>query len=252
MTGISDTEHLWLQAQSVRIFDETEEDAYAELDLQRGSRTGLMEAIYSPGKSEEQVAAITEKMLQSGQSPVIVTRATLELAQSLEHRYLGASVFPKSPNTPGVRTIVWNRREAIDLRVGIVTAGTADLEVAKEVEATLYALGASPHLYVDIGVAGLDRLMGRLEELREEDVLVVCAGMEGALVSVLGGLVQAPIIAVPTSKGYGSSLEGVTAALGMLSSCSAGITVVGIDNGFGAGCAAARIWKNFHPRRDEK
>jgi hypothetical protein len=124
----------------------------------------------------------------------------------------------------------------------VVTAGTADLPVASECVATLAAFGFSPEMVADCGVAGLHRLLAGLEVLESADALVAVAGMEGALASVVGGLVGVPVVAVPTSAGYGSSLEGVTALLAMLSSCASGVTVVGIDNGFGAACAVARIF----------
>jgi hypothetical protein len=126
-------------------------------------------------------------------------------------------------------------------RVVVVTAGTADLPVAGECTAVLAALGFAPSLLVDCGVAGLHRLLAEVDTISAADVVVVIAGMEGALASVVGGLTPAPVVAVPTSTGYGAALEGVTALLSMLSACSSGITVVGIDNGYGAACAVARL-----------
>ena len=131
--------------------------------------------------------------------------------------------------------------ERLDANVAVVTAGTSDLAVADEVVVTLRASGIDPVLVADVGVAGLHRLLARLDEIVAADAVIVAAGMEGALASVIGGLTGAPVVAVPTSVGYGSALEGVTALLAMHASCASGVTVVGIDNGFGAACAVARI-----------
>lgn len=135
----------------------------------------------------------------------------------------------------------WRKAPRRPGRVLVLTAGTADLPVADECRAVLDALGFSPSLLADCGVAGVHRLLGSVEELQDADAIVVVAGMEGALASLVGGITAAPVVAVPTSVGYGASLEGVTALLAMLASCAAGITVVGIDNGYGAACAVARL-----------
>ncbi|MBW3615892.1 MAG: nickel pincer cofactor biosynthesis protein LarB, partial [Actinobacteria bacterium] len=139
------------------------------------------------------------------------------------------------------RTLVWRPAPARPGRVLVVTAGTADLPVAEECVATLTAYGLAPSVQADCGVAGVHRLLATVDELAGADAVVVVAGMEGALASVVGGLTPAPVVAVPTSVGYGAALEGVTALLAMLSSCAAGVTVVGIDNGYGAACAVHRI-----------
>jgi len=139
-------------------------------------------------------------------------------------------------------TVVWRAAPARAERVLVLTAGTADLPVADECAATLTAHGFAPTRITDVGVAGIHRLLGRVDELVDADAVVVVAGMEGALVSVVGGLTGAPVVAVPTSVGYGAGLDGVTALLGMLATCAAGITVVGIDNGYGAACAVARLF----------
>ena len=138
-------------------------------------------------------------------------------------------------------TVVWRPAPQGTARVAVVTAGTADLPVAEECAATLIAHGVHPLRITDVGVAGLHRILDAADELADVDAVVVVAGMEGALASVVGGLTAAPVVAVPTSVGYGSSLEGVTALLGMLASCASGLTVVGIDNGFGAACAVLRM-----------
>jgi NCAIR mutase (PurE)-related protein len=138
-------------------------------------------------------------------------------------------------------TVVWRPRPARETTVALVTAGTADLPVADECAATLAAYGVMPTRLSDVGVAGLHRLLADVDVLTGAEVVVVVAGMEGALASVVGGIAAAPVVAVPTSVGVGAGLQGVTALLGMLASCAAGVTVVGIDNGFGAACAVARI-----------
>ena len=138
-------------------------------------------------------------------------------------------------------TVVWRPAPNRPARTLVVTAGTSDLPVARECEATLTALGLRPTLMPDCGVAGVHRLLASADELAEADAIVVVAGMEGALASLIGGVTPAPVVAVPTSTGYGAGLEGITALLAMHASCAAGITVVGIDNGFGAACAIARI-----------
>jgi hypothetical protein len=146
-----------------------------------------------------------------------------------------------SRHRPGLATVVWDPADARTDSISIVTAGTADLPVAGECVATLGAFGFAPSLNADCGVAGVHRLLHIADQLQGADAVVVVAGMEGALASVVGGITAAPVVAVPTSAGYGAALEGVTALLAMLSSCAAGITVVGIDNGFGAACAIARM-----------
>ena len=137
--------------------------------------------------------------------------------------------------------MVWRPAPRRSARTLVVTAGTSDLPVARECEATLTALGLHPELLADCGVAGVHRLLASADELADADAVVVVAGMEGALASLVGGITPAPVVAVPTSTGYGAALEGVTALLAMHASCAAGITVVGIDNGFGAACAVARM-----------
>jgi NCAIR mutase (PurE)-related protein len=214
---------------------------YARVDHHRQLRQGVPEAVYAPGKSPEQCAGIVAELLGAGQGPVIVTRAEDEQAARCLERCPGGERLPAEAEVSALSTLVWRPAPARPGRVVIVTAGTADLPVAQECSATLGAYGFAPLLLADCGVAGVHRLLASLEDLATADVVVVVAGMEGALASVVGGLTPAPVIAVPTSVGYGAALEGVTALLAMLSSCAAGVTVVGIDNGYGAACAVARL-----------
>jgi len=209
---------------------------FARVDHHRALRQGLAEAVYGPGKTPEQCAAIVAELLATpGQGPVLLTRADdAQAAESLAH------------NPYGQRhgRIVW--RPILELRpetVVVTTAGTADLPVADECAATLGAHGFDPVRLNDVGVAGVHRLLASSDELAKADAVVVVAGMEGALASLVGGITAAPVIAVPTSAGYGASFGGLTALLAMLSSCAAGVTVVGIDNGFGAAYALLRMLK---------
>jgi len=206
---------------------------FARVDHHRALRQGFGEAVYAPGKSPEHCAAIVEELLAGGGSPVILTRADEEQAAAASER------------NPGVirtaSTLVWRPRLVRPGRILVLTAGTADLPVAEECAATLRAHGFEPVLVADVGVAGVHRLLASADELAEADAVVVVAGMEGALASLVGGMTPAPVVAVPTSVGYGASLEGVTALLAMLASCASGLTVVGIDNGFGAACAIVRL-----------
>lgn len=207
---------------------------HARVDHHRTLRQGMAEAVYGPGKTPDHCVAIVGELLAATQRPVVLTRA--DTAQT-------DAVLSAHPD--GQRwgtTLVWRPAPtSTDVRVVVATAGTADLDVADECAAVLAAHGVDADRLTDVGVAGVHRLLACLDELTSADVVVVVAGMEGALASVVGGLTAAPVVAVPTSVGYGSSFEGVTALLAMLSSCAAGVTVVGIDNGFGAACAALRL-----------
>ncbi len=206
---------------------------YARVDHHRALRQGFGEAVYAPGKSPEQCAAIVAELLDGGGSPVILTRADdLQAAAAM-------SVNPGVIRT--ATTLVWRPRLARPGQVLVLTGGTADLPVAEECVATLRAHGFEPTLVSDVGVAGVHRLLATADELAAADVVIVVAGMEGALASLVGGMTPAPVVAVPTSVGYGASLAGVTALLAMLASCASGLTVVGIDNGFGAACAVVRL-----------
>ena len=209
----------------------------AMVDHHRHLRTGMPEAIYGPGKSPEQVAEIVSELLNNGSGCVVLTRATPEqtkaaLAVNAEAEVLGG-------------TLVWRAPVVRDdgPRIFVIGAGTADVPVVDECIHTLRAHGIATQRIVDVGVAGLHRLLVHVEDLQSADAIVVVAGMEGALASVIGGLSGAPVVAVPTSVGYGSGLDGVTALLAMMSSCASGVTVVGIDNGFGAAMSVVRMFR---------
>lgn len=209
---------------------------FARVDHHRELRQGLPEAVYGPGKTPEQCAAIVAELLSvPGDGPVLLTRADDEQAAAALAR-----------NTGGERrgaTLCWRPAAPRPERVVVVTAGTADLPAADECATTLAAHGLEPGRLTDVGVAGVHRLFASADDLDGADAVVVVAGMEGALASLVGGITPAPVVAVPTSVGYGASFGGLTALLGMLSSCAAGLTVVGIDNGFGAACAVLRMLK---------
>jgi pyridinium-3,5-biscarboxylic acid mononucleotide synthase len=205
----------------------------AKIDHHRSVRQRMVEAIYAPGKTPEACVQIVGEMLGSGAGPVLLTRADDPQTKAVLAEHPSAEVIGT--------TVVWRPAPARDENVAVLTAGTADLPVADECAATLGALGFQPRRVTDVGVAGLHRLLAELDTITEADAVVVVAGMEGALASVVGGIAAAPVVAVPTSVGYGAGLEGVTALLGMLASCAAGITVVGIDNGFGAAMAVSRM-----------
>ena len=215
-----------------------EELGFAKIDHHRTLRCGFPEVIYCPGKTEQQVAAIFEKLAQSGQN-IIATRADAFLYDDVERltklkglryeRDARMIVLEQTPVENPMGHIV------------IVTAGTADGPVAEEARVTAHMLGQKVELVCDVGVAGIHRLLGNLEQIRTANVVIVVAGMEGALASVVGGLVDCPVIAVPTSVGYGASFEGLAALLTMLNSCASGVSVVNIDNGFGAAYSASVI-----------
>lgn len=208
---------------------------FARVDHHRALRQGLPEAVYGPGKAPEHAAAIVTELLAAGASPVLLTRASDEQATTA-----------LAANPEGTRhgtTVVWRPAAPRMERVVVCTAGTADLPVAEECVAVLAAHGIEPIRLTDVGVAGVHRLLADVDLIADADVVVVVAGMEGALASLVGGLTPAPVVAVPTSVGYGAALEGVTALLAMLASCAAGLTVVGIDNGYGAACAVMRMVK---------
>lgn len=206
---------------------------FARVDHHRQVRQGMAEAVYGPGKTPDQAARIVAELLaRSAAAPVVLTRADAAQIATATELNPGAEVRGT--------TVVWQAAPPRPERVLLLTAGTADLPVADECAATLVAHGFPPRRLTDVGVAGIHRLLAHADDLVDADAVVVVAGMEGALASVVGGLTGAPVVAVPTSVGYGAGLEGVTALLGMLASCAAGITVVGIDNGYGAACAVVR------------
>ena len=213
----------------------------ATIDHHRHLRQGLPEAIYGPGKSPAQCVAIVGELLANGTGPVLLTRTD-------EEQRSACVAAHGAPAAEASRSMVWRLPGEVSTaeftsraKVAIVTAGTSDIPVADEAALTMRAYGVDPTVVTDVGVAGLHRLLARLDDLTDADALIVIAGMEGALASVLGGLTGAPVVAVPTSVGYGSGLDGVTALLAMHASCASGVTVVGIDNGFGAAAAVARI-----------
>lgn len=204
----------------------------ARIDHHRALRQGLPEAVFGPGKTPEDVSLIVDELLTNGTGPVVLTRANKE--------QISAALSIASHGKVINQTVVWRPNQTRAENVLVATAGTADLPVADECAAVLWAHGVEANRLTDVGVAGIHRLLADLETLYDADAIVVVAGMEGALASVVGGLTSVPVVAVPTSVGYGASLDGVTALLGMLASCASGITVTGIDNGFGAACAVLR------------
>jgi hypothetical protein len=214
-----------------------EDLGFANVDHHRELRRGFPEVVLAEGKTPEQCVEIVGRLLARG-GDVLVTRAAPETAERLANAHRGADWNRLA------RTVFWSRApEAPRLpgKVLVVSAGTSDLPVAEEAVVTARAFGNEVESLHDVGVAGIHRLLGQREKLREATVLIVVAGMEGALPSVVGGLTSVPVIAVPTSTGYGASFGGLAALLAMLNSCASGVTVVNIDNGFGAACAATLI-----------
>lgn len=216
-----------------------EDLGFANLDHHRALRRGVPEVVFGGGKTPDQIGAIVERMAAAGHN-VLVTRASEDARDAVLARGIAAEHHPSARClTLAVRPI-----ESLEGRVAIVSAGTSDQPVAEEAAVTAWFLGATVDRYFDVGVAGLHRLLGRTEEIRRARVVIVVAGMEGALPSVVGGLVEAPVIAVPTSIGYGASFQGLAALLAMLNSCASGVAVVNIDNGFGAGYLACSILRS--------
>jgi NCAIR mutase (PurE)-related protein len=214
-----------------------EDVGVALIDHHRELRQGVPEIVLGEGKSTDQVLTIVTRMAEQG-SNILVTRLSREKAEPL------LALFPQGDYDREARTFVLTQKEIGHRGRGkilVVCAGTSDLPVAREAAVTARALGNEVEELVDVGVAGIHRLLARLDTLRSAAVIIVVAGMEGALPSVVGGVVGVPVIAVPTSVGYGAAFGGVAALLGMLNSCAGGVTVVNIDNGFGAAFAATRI-----------
>ncbi len=209
---------------------------FACLDHQRALRCGFPEVIFGQGKTAEQVETIFTK-LAATRNNVLATRVSSEAAERVLKRFPQATYHELAR----VLTLRQNPAPASAGLVAIVCAGSSDLPIAEEARVTVEIMDQPTHTLYDVGVAGLHRLLARSDDLRQAKVLVVVAGMEGALPSVVGGLVKAPVIAVPTSVGYGASFHGLAALLTMLNSCAAGVSVVNIDNGFGAGYQAALI-----------
>lgn len=213
---------------------------FAKLDSHRHLRNGFSEVIYCRGKTTEQIVSIAKRMAENGMN-VLGTRADDEAGQAIRGAFKNADY----DNLSGVFQIIQHKIEPVKGNLAVLAAGTADLKVAEEARRTAQFFGAESKTYYDIGVAGIHRLLSHVKDIEAHDVLIVVAGMEGALPSVVGGMVSKPIIAVPTSVGYGSNFGGITPLLAMLNSCSEGILVTNIDNGFGAACAALRILKCF-------
>ena len=212
---------------------------FAKIDHHRELRKGIPEAIYTPGKTEKQILGIAERTLDR-KDEAVFTRMDERMFRRLEKRF-GSKV--KWHPEARIATVGVVRRKTVG-KVLIVTAGTSDIPVAEEAAVTCELLGCRVERLYDVGVAGVHRLTSNLKHYESADVVIVLAGMEGALPSVVAGLVSKPVIAVPTSVGYGASFGGIAALLGMLSSCSSGIGVVNIDNGFGAGALAVVIVKD--------
>jgi len=223
---------------AVRLLRELPVDdlGFAQLDTHRELRQGLPETIYAEHKTPEQSVAIAQRMLAGTSGPVILTRVPDDSMEALRARW------PEVLHNEVARTAVL-RSEVGSPRglVAVITAGTSDLPVAEEAAAVAEACGIKIERVVDAGVAGLHRILAARAPLADADAVIVVAGMEGALPSIVGGLTGAPVIAVPTSVGYGASFDGLSALLGMLNSCAAGVVVCNIDNGFGAAMCALRI-----------
>ncbi|UCD49264.1 MAG: nickel pincer cofactor biosynthesis protein LarB [Phycisphaerales bacterium] len=215
-----------------------EDLGFARVDHHRQIRRGFPEVIYCPGKTTEQIIQIFGSLAERGNN-VLATRAEPAVFEALA----ATGQFPEAQYNELARTIALKQKEmpASKSVLPILTAGTADLPVAMEAKVTAEIMGQRTELICDVGVAGLHRLLGHLPKLQGANIIVVVAGMEGALASVLGGLVRCPVIAVPTSVGYGASLHGLSALLTMLNSCASGVTVVNIDNGFSAAVTATLI-----------
>jgi pyridinium-3,5-biscarboxylic acid mononucleotide synthase len=213
-----------------------EDLGFAKVDHHRALRHGMPEVVFGLGKTADQVSSIAASLLARSQN-VLLTRLTADVAERLQREHAGGEYFPAS----GALRFWRDRALRGKGKIAVVCAGTSDLPVTEEAEVTAEVMGNEVDAIYDIGVAGIHRLMHHRERLCEARVVIVCAGMEGALPSVIGGLVMAPVIAVPTSVGYGASFHGLAALLGMLNSCASNVTVVNIDNGFGAGYAASLI-----------
>ena len=218
---------------------------YARLDTDRAARTGDPEVVYGAGKTPEQVVEILRTLHAAHPDrAVLATRLTEQAFDTV------LAAVPDAVLDPVARCVTLGPLPTARGRVTVVSAGTSDAPVAAEAALTARVYGAGVRVVTDVGVAGLHRLLAAREDLVASDCLIVVAGMEGALPSVVGGLVGVPLVAVPTSVGYGASFGGVAALLAMLNSCAPGVTVVNIDNGFGAGVFAARVARNAAPRGD--
>lgn len=214
-----------------------EDIGYANIDQHRNLRTGQAEVIFGQGKTPEQIAGIVKHMMRDN-ARILVTRADAEDYSEV------LAIAPEAKYDKLARIImIGEKPEPVDTKgpIAVVTAGTSDIPVAEEAALTAEYFGNRVDRIYDVGVAGIHRLLGKVDRIQNADVVIVIAGMEGALASVVGGLVQVPVIAVPTSVGYGASFGGLAALLSMLNSCANGIGVVNIDNGYGAACLASKI-----------
>lgn len=216
-----------------------EDLSYAKVDHHRELRNGYPEVIYSPGKSLNQIKGIVESMLARSTGNILASRAERDVFDTIK------SITPDAIYYEEARSVVVKRQEfkTTEDYILVVTAGTSDIPVAEEAAITATVMGNQVKRLYDVGVAGIHRLLGNVPIINHAKVIIVVAGMEGALASVVGGLTDKPIVAVPTSIGYGASFGGISALLGMLTSCASGIGVVNIDNGFGAACMASKINK---------
>ena len=213
-----------------------EDLGFAKLDHHRTLRTGMPEVIFASGKTSLQVATIFERMSKAGGN-VLATRASREAFEAVQ------ALEPRAVYHEAARVITLSQAQPVPGKglIAVVCAGTSDLPVAEEAALTAQLMGNTVELIADVGVAGIHRLLAQQNSLKSARVLIVCAGMEGALPTVVGGLVNAPVLAVPTSVGYGASFGGVAALLGMLNTCAPNVCAVNIDNGFGAACIASLI-----------
>jgi NCAIR mutase (PurE)-related protein len=216
---------------------------FARVDVDREARQGLPEVIYGTGKTPDQITEIVRTLLRHNTGPVLATRVDDDTAASV------LTAVPDGSYDSAARLLAWRPATPTGFGVVVAVAGTADLPVAREAAAVAEAVGLGVTTVTDIGVAGLHRLLAEQDRLRAADTVIVIAGMEGALASAIGGLVACPVVAVPTSTGYGAGLEGITALLAMHASCAAGITVVNIDSGFGAAMAVYRLSRVLGRRR---
>lgn len=234
MRELSAQEGAWDEVRLV----EQKELGFAAVDTGREKRQGFAEVVYGADKTAEQIAEILKTLLAESEGNVMATRVDREKART------ALAALPEAQYDEVSRIVYVERRvrcEDAAHRILVVTAGTSDIPVAEEAALTARLMGNDVRTIYDVGVAGIHRLLAHREELMAANVVIVVAGMEGALASVVGGLVARPVIAVPTSVGYGASFHGLTALLSMLNSCAAGVAVVNIDNGFGAGAMASRI-----------
>lgn len=212
---------------------------YARVDHHRELRNGYPEVIYSPGKTMEQIKGIVANMLEKESGNILISRADINVFQAVKSITPDAVYFEEARSVV-VKRVPFGTTESYIL---VVTAGTSDIPVAEEAAVTAEVMGNQVERLFDVGVAGIHRLLDKADIIMQAKVIIVVAGMEGALASVVGGLTDRPVIAVPTSIGYGANFGGISALLGMLTSCASGIGVVNIDNGFGAACMASKINK---------